>query len=83
MGSMSFTHWLIVLVIVVLVFGTKKLTSGAKDLGNAVREFKKGLHGEDETRPPAQLPDDARREAAPRAEAPRDPTVSPGDRDPR
>ncbi|WP_085318130.1 Sec-independent protein translocase subunit TatA [Derxia lacustris] len=43
MGSLSIWHWLIVLVIVVLVFGTKKLTSVGKDLGGAVRGFKEGM----------------------------------------
>lgn len=47
MGGFSIWHWLIVLVIVLLVFGTKRLTSGARDLGKAVHEFKKGMHGED------------------------------------
>jgi sec-independent protein translocase protein TatA len=48
MGSFSIWHWLIVLVIVVLVFGTKKLPSLGKDLGDAVRGFKEGVKGEDE-----------------------------------
>ena len=48
MGSLSIWHWLIVLVIVVLVFGTKKLGSVGKDLGSAVRGFKEGMKGEDE-----------------------------------
>lgn len=43
MGSLSIWHWLIVLVIVVLVFGTKKLSSVGKDLGGAVRGFKEGM----------------------------------------
>ena len=43
MGGMSLPHWIILLVIVLLVFGTKRLTSGAKDLGKAVNEFKKGV----------------------------------------
>ena len=51
MGFGSIWHWLIVLVIVVLVFGTKRLTSGARDLGKAVNEFKKGMRGEDEATP--------------------------------
>ena len=55
MGGMSLTHWIILLVIVLLVIGTKRLTSGAKDLGKAVNEFKKGVHGEDDK--PAQLKD--------------------------
>lgn len=44
MGSFSMGHWIIVLVIVVLVFGTKKLRNVGKDLGGAVHDFKKGLN---------------------------------------
>lgn len=44
MGSFSVTHWIIVLIIVVLVFGTKKLRNVGKDLGGAVHDFKKGLN---------------------------------------
>jgi sec-independent protein translocase protein TatA len=62
MGGMSLTHWIIVLVIVLLVFGTKRLTSGAKDLGKAVNEFKKGVQGEDDK--PAQLKDQSQRDPA-------------------
>ena len=43
MGLSSIWHWLIVLVIVVLVFGTKKLKNVGKDLGSAVHDFKEGL----------------------------------------
>ncbi|MDK4680259.1 Sec-independent protein translocase subunit TatA [Kingella negevensis] len=43
MGLTSIWHWLIVLVIVVLVFGTKKLGNVGKDLGTAVHDFKEGL----------------------------------------
>lgn len=43
MGGLSIWHWLIVLVIVVLVFGTKKLGNIGKDLGSAVRGFKDGM----------------------------------------
>lgn len=43
MGSMSITHWLIVLVIVMLVFGTKKLRNIGQDLGGAVKGFKEGM----------------------------------------
>jgi sec-independent protein translocase protein TatA len=46
MGSLSIFHWLIVLLIVVLVFGTKKLPSIGKDLGSAVRGFKDGMKNE-------------------------------------
>lgn len=44
MGSTSIWHWILVLVIVVLVFGTKKLRNVGKDLGGAVHDFKKGLN---------------------------------------
>ncbi len=43
MGSFSIWHWLIVLLIVVLVFGTKKLRNMGSDVGGAVKEFKKAM----------------------------------------
>ena len=43
MGSLSIWHWLIVLVVVMLVFGTKKLRNIGSDLGGAVKGFKEGL----------------------------------------
>ncbi|MCX7173948.1 MAG: Sec-independent protein translocase subunit TatA [Proteobacteria bacterium] len=43
MGSLSIWHWLIVLVIVMLVFGTKKLRNVGSDLGGAVKGFKEGM----------------------------------------
>ena len=43
MGSFSIWHWLIVLLIVVLVFGTKKLKNMGQDLGSAVKGFKDGM----------------------------------------
>ncbi|WP_027014030.1 Sec-independent protein translocase subunit TatA [Comamonas composti] len=43
MGSFSIWHWLIVLLIVVLVFGTKKLKNIGTDLGGAVKGFKDGM----------------------------------------
>ena len=43
MGSFSIWHWLIVLLIVVLVFGTKKLKNIGSDLGGAVKGFKDGV----------------------------------------
>ena len=43
MGSFSIWHWLIVLVIVLLVFGTKKLRNIGSDLGGAVKGFKEGM----------------------------------------
>jgi sec-independent protein translocase protein TatA len=44
-------HWLIVLLVVVLIFGTKKLRNIGEDLGGAVRGFKEGLKGEEEKKP--------------------------------
>lgn len=43
MGSWSIWHWLVVLVIIMLVFGTKKLGNVGKDLGSAIRGFKDGM----------------------------------------
>jgi sec-independent protein translocase protein TatA len=43
MGSLSIWHWLIVLLIVALVFGTKKLRNIGADLGGAVKGFKEGV----------------------------------------
>lgn len=43
MGAFSLWHWLIVLLIVVLVFGTKKLRNMGSDVGGAVKEFKKAM----------------------------------------
>ncbi len=48
MGSFSVWHWLIVLLVVVLVFGTKKLGNMGGDIGKAVKGFKDGVKGEDD-----------------------------------
>ena len=48
MGSFSIWHWLIVLAIVVLVFGTGKISGLMGDFGKGIKAFKKGLHEEDE-----------------------------------
>ena len=45
MGSISIWHWLIVLVVVLLIFGTKKLRNVGGDLGSAVKGFKDGMKG--------------------------------------
>jgi len=47
MGFGSIWHWLIVLVIVVLIFGTKRLKSAASDLGGAVKGFKKAMEDDE------------------------------------
>lgn len=48
MGSMSIWHWVIVLVVVMLIFGTKKISNIGGDLGKAVRGFKDGVKGEED-----------------------------------
>lgn len=47
MGSFSITHWLILLVVVVIVFGTSKLKNAGKDLGQAVKGFKDAVKEEE------------------------------------
>ena len=54
MGSFSIWHWLIVLLIVVLVFGTKKLKNMGQDLGGAVKGFKDGM--KDGSQPETPVP---------------------------
>lgn len=48
MGSFSIWHWLIVLLVVVLIFGTKKLRNMGSDLGGAVKGFKEGMRTDDD-----------------------------------
>jgi sec-independent protein translocase protein TatA len=50
MGGFSIWHWIIVLVVVLVIFGTKKLRNVGGDLGGAVRDFKKALN-EGESQP--------------------------------
>ena len=52
MGSFSIWHWLIVLLVVVLIFGTKKLRNIGADIGGAVKGFKGGMKSEEEKSPP-------------------------------
>ncbi len=52
MGGLSPVHWIIVLLIVVLIFGTKKLRNLGQDLGGAIKGFKQGMsEGTDEKNP--------------------------------
>jgi sec-independent protein translocase protein TatA len=55
MGSFSIWHWLIVLVIVLLIFGTKKLRNMGSDLGGAVKGFKDGVKGDEVKKPDTQI----------------------------
>ncbi len=49
MGSFSIWHWLVVLLVIILVFGTSKLKNMGKDLGSAIKGFKEGVkEGTDE-----------------------------------
>ena len=57
MGSFSIWHWLVVLVIVALVFGTKKLRNIGEDLGGAVKGFKKGIQDAEEDLSQKQVAD--------------------------
>lgn len=63
MGSFSIGHWIVVLLIVVLIFGTKKLRNIGGDLGGAVREFKKAVN-EGETTPKLEADQKAAETAA-------------------
>lgn len=55
MGSLSIWHWLIVLVIVMMVFGTKKLKNIGSDLGGAVKGFKDGMREAEGDNKPANV----------------------------
>ena len=58
MGGLSIWHWLIVLLVVVLIFGTKKLRNIGQDLGGAVKGFKEGMKSAETDAPaaPAEPP---------------------------
>ncbi|MDH5822052.1 Sec-independent protein translocase subunit TatA [Luteimonas sp. RD2P54] len=72
MGSFSIWHWLIVLVVVLLVFGTKRLRGAGRDLGEAIKGFKKGVSDADADRPAARLEDQARSDDAATRDTQRD-----------
>lgn len=60
MGGTSWVHWVILLVVVVLIFGTKKLGNMGGDIGKAVKGFKDGVKGEEDkpaATPPSQVSD--------------------------
>jgi sec-independent protein translocase protein TatA len=68
MGSFSIWHWLIVLLVVVVIFGTKKLRNIGSDLGGAVRGFKDGMKGANEGEADAPSPPAAQVTTAKRAD---------------
>jgi len=55
MGGLSIWHWIIVLIIVMLVFGTKKLRNIGEDLGGAVKGFKEGMKDASAENKPADV----------------------------
>ena len=55
MGSWSIWHWLVVLAVAVLIFGTKKLRNMGEDLGAAVKGFRKGMQDGSDKSDPQQL----------------------------
>ena len=61
MGGLSIWHWIIVLVVVLLVFGTKRLRNAGRDLGEAVKGFKDGMRDPEK---PAQLSDQTKPESS-------------------
>jgi sec-independent protein translocase protein TatA len=59
MGTFSIWHWLIVLLVVLLIFGTKKLRNIGTDLGSAVRGFKEGMKSEEDDKARGEIPPSA------------------------
>lgn len=60
MGGLSIWHWIIVLVVVLLIFGTKRLRNVGSDLGEAVKGFKKGMKDDDD-KPVERLDDQSQK----------------------
>ncbi len=58
MGSFSIWHWLVVLVIVLLIFGTKKLRNIGSDLGGAIKSFKQSMNEEPDKAGPGESGND-------------------------
>lgn len=56
LSGISLPHILLLLLIVIMVFGTSKLKNLGKDLGGAIKGFKESMKGEDEATPPAATP---------------------------
>jgi sec-independent protein translocase protein TatA len=56
MGSFSIWHWLIVLAIVALIFGTKRLRNVGEDLGSAIKSFRKGMQDDSQQQLKADPP---------------------------
>jgi sec-independent protein translocase protein TatA len=69
MGTWSIWHWLVVLLIAALIFGTKKLRNVGEDVGAAVKSFRKGLQDGNDKGEQPQLKADPANEAPPVANA--------------
>jgi len=67
MGELSPIHWLIVLAIIVLLFGGKKIPEVMRGLGEGIRSFREGMHSSSNT-PPASAPPSAPAPTAPDGE---------------
>lgn len=58
MGSFSIAHWLVVVVVLLLIFGPKRLSEVGKGLGQGIRNFKKGLDGSEQEKADAEAEDE-------------------------
>jgi sec-independent protein translocase protein TatA len=58
MGEFSIFHWLVVLAIILIFFGGRRIPEVMKGLGEGIRSFKDGMSGSSQTPPPAQPPAD-------------------------
>jgi len=63
MSMPGFWEWVIILVIVALIFGTKKIANLGGDLGSAIRNFKSGLKSDDTPKPDPSAPSDKKPDA--------------------
>jgi sec-independent protein translocase protein TatA len=78
---MSITHIVLLLLVVVLIFGTKKLRNIGSDLGGAMRDFKKGLDGDEEAKAAREREEKLRADPPPAAPVPPTHTESTEPRD--
>ena len=67
MGIFDWKHWVVILIVVILVFGTKRLKNLGSDLGETIKGFRKAMNTEEETPRPTDTPT-AQQPAAPRPE---------------
>ncbi|KPW49047.1 MULTISPECIES: twin-arginine translocase TatA/TatE family subunit [Pseudomonas syringae group] len=62
MGIFDWKHWIVILIVVVLVFGTKKLKGLGTDVGESIKGFRKAMHDDDK---PAEQPQPQPQQAQP------------------